>query len=211
MPVWFGILLKVLTSIRVLSVFLYSKQGCPLAPLCDYPTYKKRRDRKITPFLTVLRPPAIKTRLFFFSPVCILLFDFRPDSLHFLFVNGSFDGFYYLDDNNGCQRKACCNDEFVEPEICRKAEYFGDGINEDYDAGQKERKDERAPEVLIPTLESEIAAIVSQNRGLRGIRGLDAEGPCPAAIRGCEAADNSSIVVKRAYKYYAPIAHKGGR
>ena len=84
-------------------------------------------------------------------------------------------------------------------------------LNEDYDAGQKERKDERAPEVLIPTLESEIAAIVSRNRGLRGIRGLAAEGPCPAAIRGCEAADNSSIVVKRAYKYYAPIAHKGGR
>ncbi len=57
-----------------------------------------------------------------------------------VFVNGSFDGFYYLDDNYGCQRKACRNDEFVEPEIGRKAEYFGDGINEDYDAGQKERK-----------------------------------------------------------------------
>ena len=152
----------------------------------------------------------IKRGCFFCSPVCIQLFDLRPDSLHF-FVNGSFDGFYYLDDNYGCQRKACCNDEFVEPEIGRKAEYFGDGINEDYDAGQKERKDERAPEVLIPTLESEIAAIVSRNRSLRGIRGLAAEGPCPAAIRGCEAADNSSIVVKRAYKYYAPIAHKGGR
>ena len=77
-----------------------------------------------------------------------------------VFVNGSFDGFYYLDDNYGCQRKACRNDEFVEPEIGRKAEYFGDGINEDYDAGQKELKDERAPEVLMLALERKDAAVL---------------------------------------------------
>ena len=103
-----------------------------------------------------------------------------------IFANGSFYGLYCLDNDYAYQRETCRKDKFIEPEIGRKAEYLGNGINEDDDACQNERKDERAPEVLILPLERKDAAVerpeVEAMEYLRKVHGEECHSHAVAAL-----------------------------